>query len=140
MPNNSKNVLNWPGFLWWCFFNIFLPLLPIALRLFFNAITIRHISIIENMELLYYTLVICILHFNVYTNVSLSKKKALSQRFHTICVFLLGIFDVIMVITIYAEQASESIRFWCIFFAVSAAISLFFAKLITEYQEKEGVR
>ena len=138
MTPNRKNALNWPAFLLWCFFNVLLPLFPIVLRLFISEIAINHTDIIENMELLYYTLIICILHFNVYTESESKNIQVRAQRLHTMIVCILGMFDVAIIITIYSKNAIDNIRFWCILFAVLAAISLFTAKLIVELNKNRG--
>lgn len=118
----------------WLFFNIFLPLLPVLVKLciviFGNGINLK-IELLDSSELLYYNFVICVLYlYGVIRKRFLRVIESLIAMF----AFFIIVIDLVLLVIVYLRlQSSYALKI------VSVILSIL-VPIVASYHEYQEVR
>ena len=120
--------------IWGCF-NIVLPLLPILIKLAINIASKKQILIINDGELLYYNLILCLLHVDLIKSIN-----SCSEVIYSIIICIIGIVDIVFIVIMYTDLATSVVSGYSIVLAIIMPISLMIRKLLKELSVKEGAK
>lgn len=118
-------------FLIWFALNIGLPLCPLLSRFFISTFSIVEISVLEVPELLFYSIVTCVIALNVFQ----IGKKGCFITFVNIFLIVLIVLNIILYTMYYLNVVNDK----CLFYAIVVSIIPTIISPIYKYKSMDNI-